>query len=282
MRDQAGYPWELPEGRAGEKGNYMEFHTFVICAYGRSPYLEACIRSLKAQTVASKIICATSTPSPWLEEVLGRHGIPLFVREGPGGIGNDWNFGLERARARFVTIAHQDDLYNRHYVEELSRAAAKWPDMTVFMSDGILIRGGKLSWGGAAELVKKILRLPWRFSALCGLSWVKKAGLVLGNPVMCPSCSYRRDQLPQPLFSTEYDFVLDWECMRRLAGLPGRFVCVEKPLLYYRIHDGAATKACMEDHRREREERRMFQDIWPGRIAGLIMRLYSRAGKNYQ
>ena len=70
--------------------------------------------------------------------------------------------------------------------------------------------------------------------------------------------------------------------MRRLACGPGRFICVEKPLLYYRIHDEAATKACMEDHRREREERRMFQDIWPGWLAGLLMKLYGQAGKNYQ
>ena len=42
----------------------MEFHTFVICAYGESPYLEACIRSLLSQTEKSRILCATSTPGP--------------------------------------------------------------------------------------------------------------------------------------------------------------------------------------------------------------------------
>lgn len=260
----------------------MEFHTFVICAYGQSPYLEACIRSLKAQTVPTKIICATSTPSPWLEKVLGRYDIPLFVRKGEGGIGNDWNFGFEAARARFVTIAHQDDLYNRHYVEELAKAAEKWPDMTLFMSDGILIKDKKLSWGGTVELVKKVLRLPWRLPFLCHLTWIKSMGLSFGNPVMCPSCSYRKAQMPYPLFSPKYDFVLDWECMRRLALRPGRFICVEKPLLYYRIHGGAATKACMEDHRREKEERWMFKDIWPGWLSGMIMKVYGRAGKNYQ
>lgn len=42
-------------------------HTFVICAYKESPYLEACIRSLKKQTVASAICLATSTPSDYLK-----------------------------------------------------------------------------------------------------------------------------------------------------------------------------------------------------------------------
>ena len=46
-------------------------HVFAVCAYKDSPYLEQCIRSLKAQTVPSHIIICTSTPAPtltgWLE-----------------------------------------------------------------------------------------------------------------------------------------------------------------------------------------------------------------------
>lgn len=260
----------------------MGFHTFVICAYGQSPYLEACIRSLKAQTVETEIICATSTPSPYLEKLLGKYRIPLFVREeGEKGIGNDWNFAVEKAQGEYVTIAHQDDLYGKRYVEELISARKRWQDMTVFMTDAVLIKDGKLTWGGGVEAVKKILRLPWRAAGLCHLPAVKALGLIFGNPVMCPSCSYRKSQLPKPPFSTDYDFTLDWECMRAMARKQGRFVCVEKPLLYYRIHDGAATRACMENHRREKEEREMFEKIWPGWLSGLIMKGYGLAGKNY-
>jgi len=260
----------------------MGFHTFVICAYGQSPYLEACIRSLKAQTEETEIICSTSTPSPWLEGVLEKYNIPVYIRNGESNIQEDWNFAVERAGGQFVTIAHQDDLYNRHYVEELCKAYKKWPDMAVFMSDGILVKGGKLVWGGAVEAVKKVLRLPWRIHGLCHLTAVKKSGLLFGNPVMCPSCSYKKGKLPLPLFTGNYDFVLDWECMRKLAGESGRFVCVEKPLLYYRVHDGATTKACIRDHRREREELQMFEKMWPKQVAAGLMVLYRLAYRNYQ
>ncbi len=40
----------------------MSEHTFVICAYRESPYLEECIQSLRGQTVASEILMVTSTP----------------------------------------------------------------------------------------------------------------------------------------------------------------------------------------------------------------------------
>ena len=36
-------------------------HTFVICAYKESKYLEECIKSLINQTVKSNIIMTTST-----------------------------------------------------------------------------------------------------------------------------------------------------------------------------------------------------------------------------
>ena len=48
-------------------------HTFVICAYKESPYLEACIRSLKKQTVASAICLATSTPSDYLKNICEKY-----------------------------------------------------------------------------------------------------------------------------------------------------------------------------------------------------------------
>ena len=41
-------------------------HTFAICAYKESPYLEECITSLMEQTVKSEIFIATSTPNKLL------------------------------------------------------------------------------------------------------------------------------------------------------------------------------------------------------------------------
>ena len=44
-------------------------HTFVICAYKESPYIEECIESLMTQTLKSNIIMVTSTPSQFLTEL---------------------------------------------------------------------------------------------------------------------------------------------------------------------------------------------------------------------
>lgn len=260
----------------------MRFHTFAICAYGQSPYLEACIRSLKSQTLESNIICTTSTPSPWLSELLSKYQIPLFVREGKSDIQADWNFAIEKADSGFVTIAHQDDLYSRHYVEELWNAFDRHPDMTLFMTDAVTVRKGKLVHFSLKELVKKILRLPLRLSSMGDREVIKKGILRFGNPVMCPSCAYRKHYLPDPIFHSELRYALDWDCLLDLAKWPGRFVCMEKPLLYYRVHEGAETAACIKDHRREKEERLMFEKFWPAPVVDVLMRFYRLAYGEYQ
>lgn len=259
----------------------MGFHTFVICAYKESPYLEACIRSLKSQTMETEIICTTSTPNEYLVNMMARYDIPLYVRDGQSDIQDDWNFAIEKAGGEFVTIAHQDDMYEKHYVEELWKAYEEWPDMTVFMTDAVTVRNGRLYRFTLKELVKKCLRLPLRLKSRANREWVKKGILKLGNPVMCPSCAYRKNYLPDPIFHSELRYALDWDCMVDLAKWPGRFICVEKPLLFYRVHEGAATKACIVDNRRAQEERLMFEKFWPAPVVEVLMRFYKKAYEEY-
>ena len=53
-----------------------KLHTFAICAYGDSPYLEECMASLACQRQKSEIICCTSTPSPYIEGWRKNTGFP--------------------------------------------------------------------------------------------------------------------------------------------------------------------------------------------------------------
>ncbi len=279
----------------------MDFHTFVICAYRESPYLESCVRSLLGQTVKTRILCVTSTPGPYISRIMERYGIPLIVREGKSDIQDDWNFALAQADSEFVTVAHQDDMYGRHYVEELWKAYERWPDMTLFTTDAVTVRqekagggpdsapgterpagSGRLVYFSGKNLIKRLLRLPLRLKALADREWVKMGALRFGNPVICPSCTYRKNYLPDPVFHSEYRYVLDWDCLRDLAKWPGRFICVEKPLMFYRVHDGAETKACIENHLRETEERQMYRHFWPEPVVSLLMRFYRTAYGEYK
>ncbi len=260
----------------------MLTHTYAICAYQESPYLETCIRSLKRQSVQSEIILCTSTPNDHIRSLAEKYEIPLYVREGESEIGADWNFAYETAQADLVTIAHQDDSYHKDYGKYLLRNAKRYPDMTVFMTDYGILRGRKPGSAGIAGRIKKILRLPLRLRSFADRTWVKRAALCLGNSVICPSCTYHKKLLGTPLFTSQYRFVLDWDTMWELASRPGRFICEERQLIRYRMHGDSATKECMDNNRRFKEETAMFQKIWPRPVSRFLMVFYRFAARAYQ
>ena len=258
-----------------------EDHVFVICAYKESPYLEACIRSLERQTVPSSVMIATSTPSPFLEAAARRHGIRIAVREGEPDIAEDWNFGIGIAERMLVTLAHQDDMYEKHYTARLLAAAERWPDMTLFTTASATVKNGAVQPAHAPEIVKKLLRLPLRFRRFADRTAVKRLVLRLGNPVICPSCAYRKDVCGESPFSGTHKFILDWEFLWDLAGRGGRWICDERPGIFYRIHGDAATASLIHSNVREAEEREMFRRMWPEAAVNLILHFYRRSYDAY-
>ena len=53
-------------------------HTFAICAYKESKYLEECIISLKNQTVQSNIIISTSTPNEYITNIANKYNLQIL------------------------------------------------------------------------------------------------------------------------------------------------------------------------------------------------------------
>lgn len=255
------------------------------------------MQSLRRQSVKSDIYLVTSTPSEYIDNLAEKYRIPVSVREGASSLKEDWLFGWRLAGKEhsLVTIAHQDDKYHPNYTEELLKAYETWPDMTVFCSDYAVLKtqGGTLSDGtgypGTTELiyrdkvryVKKLLRLPLRIRSLADQAFMKKSVLMFGNSICCPSCTYNHDIIGDEMFRSDMEFALDWDNLYELAQKPGRFICSERPLIAYRVHDGATTKACIEDNRRSKDEFAMFRKIWPEWIVKILMRYYKKAYENY-
>ena len=160
--------------------------------------------------------------------------------------------------------------------------------MTVFCSDYATLRmereteAPKLQLVNAVWLVKKLLRLPLRFKGLSDRKAVKRAALLFGNSVCCPSCTYNKKLIGDQLFESDFEFALDWDNLYQLACRPGRFVCSERPLIFYRVHPGATTKQCIEDNRRKNDETAMFRKMWPESMVKLFMHFYKKAYRAYE
>ena len=74
-------------------------HAFVTPAYGDSPFLPDCLRSLARQTVRARVLVTTSTPSEFIHRTAEEFGAEVLVNPRRDGIGADWNFALGAAKA---------------------------------------------------------------------------------------------------------------------------------------------------------------------------------------
>lgn len=257
-------------------------HTFALCAYGQSPYLEHCIRSLLGQSVGTNIIISTSTPNDRIYRMAARYNLPVYETGRKSDIQDDWNFAYNTARTKLVTIAHQDDIYHREYLRAVLAGRARNRDMVMAFTDYIPIKGGVVGKRDANSVLRRILRMPLKFPALAGQTGVKRRCLSLGNSISCPTVTYNKQLLGDNVFTSKLKFSLDWDTFEKLSRVKGKFVYIDRPLVCYRVHDGATTKEFITTHKREREDMYMFRKFWPEWAARLIMKFYVRAYDTYR
>jgi len=253
----------------------MAPHTFVILAYKESEFLRSCIDSLRAQTATTQILLSTSTPSLFLEKVSQEYGIPLRVNTGDRGLAADWSFGLRQAETKYVTLAHQDDLYEPRYVELMVKRAEERRDTLITFSNyDELLNNRRLSTTLNLRIKRVLCALSYLHQCHVSSTFRKKLLLAFGSPIPCPSVMYNREMLSDFSFSTEFSINADWDAWLRIAGKPGTISYVREALLVHRIHEESETSSGIGDRRRATEDLRLFETIWPKPIARAIARVY--------
>ena len=250
-----------------------EKHAFVISAYKETKYLEKCVESLLNQTVKSRVIICTSTPNDYIQDVAEKYSIELHIRDGESDIQDDWNFSCAQIDSEWVTVAHQDDIYDRRYLEEMLKAIEKYPDGIMAFTDYRPIIHGEISMDMNCR-IQHILRSPMKVPFLANNRIFKKYCLSLGNCIRCPSVCYHKEIIDGPIFTSPIKFSLDWDTFVKFAGYKNRFVYIDKPLAYYRIHSDATTMSYINNDTRKNDDLYMFRQFWPEWIVRIIMKIY--------
>jgi glycosyltransferase involved in cell wall biosynthesis len=252
--------------------------TFIIPAYGNSPYLEQCIESLKSQSIQCPILITTSTPSIELTRIANKNEIKILINQSRSSIATDWNFSLDAVTTGLVVLAHQDDIYYQSFASEALNIFSKHSNLAIAFSDSHEIINQKVYENPKREIVKKILR---RMSFL-GLDvicckWQYFRLLAIGCPIPCSSVIFNMDKIGGLRFSEQYSVNLDWDFWCRVASSGGPIGYFRGALIAHRIHDGAETQAALQDSRRYNEDKKIFSRFWPGFLVPLIHFFY-RAG----
>ena len=254
--------------------------TLALCAYGESAYLEEAVRSLTSQTIPVKLLLATSTPSEFVENIAHKYQLEYFVNPvRGGGIAADWEFAVSCAQTRYVTIAHQDDVYFPEYAQMVLQAFQKRPDGLIVFTDYCDLAAGKYLGDRGYLWIKRFLLWPFYLKRAWRWKPVKKLVLSLGNSICCPSVSYNLDKIGELKFDRNYSVNLDWAKWVELARRDGSFIYLRKRLMAHRIDESTETSAAIHDNRRYNEDLNIFTGIWGKSIANLLMKFYKKSYK---
>lgn len=253
-------------------------HTFAICAYRESPYLEECIKSVINQTEESEKYLITSTPNEYISGLCKKYNIEIYVNEGEGGITQDWNYAISKCKTRYITITHQDDVYFPNYAKQVVECSEIANQPLIFFSDYSEIRNGEYVSDIKLLRIKKAMLLPLRIKHLRQSIWMRRRILSLGSPICCPSVAYNIELLEQPIFNNHFRTNEDWETWEKISKCKGSFVYCNEILMAHRIHeDSETTRMIREESGRSVEDLEMYRKFWPMWIAKILVKAYKKS-----
>lgn len=255
-------------------------HTFIICAYQESKYLNQAVLSIKKQTVQSNIIIITSTPNQYIRNISNKYNIPLYVNTGTAGIAEDWNFGYSMANTKIVTICHQDDYYENKYVELILERINQSKRPLIAFTDYGELRNGKKIYNNKLLNIKRCMLLPLKIRLFENVIGIRRFILSWGSPICCPSVTYVKENLTETIFQSGFQSDLDWQAWEKLSKLKGGFLYLSEKLVLHRIHEESATSQIIGNSLRKQEDYEMFCKFWPKCFAKKISKLYQKSEKS--
>lgn len=255
-------------------------HTFAICAYKESAYLEECIKSIQEQTIKSSVILVTSTPNEYIEKISEKYCIPVFVNEGERGITQDWNYAYKMAKTEYVTLAHQDDVYFPLYAETMLMKMQTAKKPIIGFSDYAEIRNGKTIYDNKLLKIKRLMLMPLRIKVFQKSIWIRRRILSLGCPICCPSVTFAKNNIEGVPFCSGFRSDEDWEAWEKLSKEKGEFVYIQKAMMGHRIHEESETSIIIGDNARIKEDLIMFKKFWPSFIAKILAKFYASSEKS--
>ena len=254
-------------------------HTFVVLAYKESLFLEDCVKSVINQTMKTNVIIATTTPNKFIDKIAKKYNLNVVVQEHIN-IGSDFDFAVNVANTKLVTVAHQDDIYEKEYVENIVEYYNKYNDSIIIFTNYYEIRNNKKIYTNVNLKIKQILLMSVRIKRMSGFKHLKRNIIRFGNSICCPAVTFVKDNCPSDIFKSNLKCNVDWYAWEKLSKLKGKFIYINKKLMGHRIDETTTTTDIIKSGIRTKEDLYMYEKFWPKFIAKVINKLYRNSEKS--
>ena len=150
-------------------------HTFVVLAYKESEYLEECIKSVLNQSYKSNVVIATTTDNKYIRNLAKKYSLEVILGKHTT-IGGDFDFARTCVNSKLITIAHQDDVYDRDYASNIVKYYNKYNDSLMIFTDYYEIRDIETAHGVFLQyiLTSCLYELLFAFPLLISWLFVRK------------------------------------------------------------------------------------------------------------
>ena len=247
-----------------------DIHTFVILAYHENDNLEDCIKSVLNQSVKSNVVIATSTKNDYIIELASQYSLGVMVNDKASNKGSDYNYALNTFNTKLITIAHQDDIYDRNYVKEILNCYNKNNDISIIITDYYLIENSKKIKNNKTMFFKRLLLKPLKHKYCQDKKYFKKLSLKYGKSFCTSSVTFIKDNIEKDPFPTNLTYNNDWEGFLNMIDNSKRFIYLNKKLVGYRQNKEMINK------KKIKEDIKIYKKLWPD---WLIDYLYKKKEK---
>ena len=252
--------------------DYRNKHTFVICAYKESEYLEECVKSLINQSIRSKVMISTSTPNDYIKGIADKYMLELVINPNPGHA-NDFRYAYSQAKTKYVTLCHQDDIYYKDFGKKTVKKMEKCKKPIIAFTNYNEIRNNKVVKRNKLLIVKRIINFPLLLFKKS--KRIRLLTLSVGNAICAPALTFNKDAVDNPIVEIDFKSNLDWITYIELAKMKGSFIYIHKQLLGRRIHADSLTTSVIANNIKHEEDYKIFRMFWSERIAKKLLKLYS-------
>lgn len=210
----------------------------VIPTYNGSRFVAEAIESVLKQTrPADEIIISDDNSTDNTLEICSRFGdkIKIFRNEnGPSGFVNGWNNAMAYATGEYISILHQDDLLAPEFLENITTAIDKYPDVKHFFTPCNYIDGH----GDVIKSPDEYCNGELHYYT--GLEYARAYMFVKDHIHRCPGVVTHRDIFSYCKYRAEAGHIADDDFFLRVGNFTD-VVGILKPLSSYREHSSSET-----------------------------------------
>lgn len=253
-------------------------HTFVVLAYKESRYLEDCIKSVMNQEYKSNVVIATTTDNDYIRSIAKKYNLEVIVGKHTS-IGGDFNYAISVGKTDLVTVAHQDDVYDKNYSKLIVDAYQKNNNASIIFTNYYEIKNSENVYKNTNINIKKLLLWPIVLNKKLKTKLFKRLIICFGNSICCPAVTYVKSNCPKEVYPVGMKSNVDWAAWEGLSKIKKDFVYVNKQAMGHRIHNESTTSEIINDNSRSKEDLEIFMMFWPKWIAKFINHFYKNSEK---